>query len=120
MPKASGDRSSGTLANNMRFLFWLPIAAFVAFYLCSWPSVQRRFLHYTFDGVAIMLSIGLPFVWIIATHPSDSKDPAITETFQWMPVLFPLWTTLFGMLFLIAFAILRYFLFRPLPANVYK
>jgi len=96
----------------MTILIWLPLALMIAAYACSWPVVPSMGTHAAFDGAALFLAIGLPSIWLLLGTYTQTDDPAVLETRQWMPLLFPFWLTAIGTFTLTAIAIVRYFIFR--------
>ena len=96
----------------MNLLIWLPLVLIAIGYTCSWPLVPRMRTYLIFDGIALIVSIVTPLVWLHYGYTTDPVTPEDHEILHWMPLLLPFWTTLFALISLTAIAILRYFLFR--------
>ena len=93
-------------------LVWLPFALLMLAYLCSWPRRASWLQVLCFDGPVVLVLLLTPAVWFLRPEWFAVNEADLLESRPWVPLLAPLWSTIYAIPIVIVAAVARYFLFR--------
>jgi len=98
-------------------LCWIPFALIVGAYLCSWPRRPSITQFISFDGLILVILFLRPALMYFHPEYFAVNEADLLESRSWMPLLIPLWTTIYAIPIAFVAGATRYFIFRAGDAN---